>query len=186
MKISKCTVEFGRRVFKRIGKLDMDNSILIEFRSESKEILKELEGVLELLEKDASSQGNTNLVQFSQRIDRIMGASQTIAMMLPDHPGLKEMGKIASLCKAMGYKAAEMDAPQLMPLFSAFWTDSVEVLSDIVDNLENAKEVERIVGDFVPSVRKRLEWLSAKIQITAPQEKMNSNELNDLLNTLFK
>jgi len=138
------------------------------------------------MENDTTSQGNEHMVQFAQRIDRIMGASQTIAMIFPFNPGLKEIGKIAALCKAMGYKVSRIDAPELVPLFGAFWADTIEVLNEILQNLENSQEIERIVQGFVPVVRKRLEWLSSKIKVAAPNEPNSSQELNDLLNTLFK
>ena len=138
------------------------------------------------MENDTNSQGNDHMVQFAQRIDRIMGASQTIAMIFPFNLGLKEIGKIASLCKAMGYKVSQTDAPELVPLFGAFWADAIEALSDILENLENTSEIDRIVQGFVPVVRKRLEWLSSKIKAVAPSQPSNSQDLNDLLNALFK
>ncbi len=164
----------------------MDNSILDEFKTESKQILSELKDIVEMMEDDTTSQGNDHIVQFAQRIDRIMGASQTIAMLFPFNSGLKEIGKIASLCKAMGYKVSQIDAPELVPLFGAFWADAIEALSEILENLENASEIDRIVQGLVPLVRKRLEWLSSKIKAAAPTEPNDSQELNDLLNTLFK
>jgi hypothetical protein len=164
----------------------MDNTILVEFREESKQILAELEEIVEKMEDDQTCKGNENFTGFSQRIDRIMGASKTIALLFPFNPGLKEIGKITALCKAMGYKAVETDSPALVPIFCGFWADSIEVLNDVINSLENANEVDRIVGDFVPVVRKRLEWLSSKLKIVEPAKKVNTNELNDMLNNFFK
>ncbi len=115
-----------------------------------------------------------------------MGAAQTLGVMYPANIGLKEIGKIAALCKAMGYKVSEIDAPELLPLFCAFWSDTIEVLSEIIDHLENAEEVSKIAGNFVPVVRKRLEWLSSKIKTVSPKETTANQDLNELLNALFK
>ena len=155
----------------------MDNNILVEFGIESKQIIAELEEIVEKMEEDTISKGNVHMVQFSQRIDRIMGASKTISMMLPLNRGLKEIGKITVLCKSMGYKMVQTDAPELVPLFCAFWADTLEALNEVIDHIEDSNKVEKIVDEFIPVIRKRLEWLASKIQLVVPAEKLAPNEL---------
>ncbi len=142
--------------------------------------------IVEKIEGDATCKNNPNFADFSQRIDRIMGASKTIALLFPLNTGLKEIGKITALCKAMGYKATEVDSPLLVPIFCGFWADAVEVLVEVIDNIENATKVERIIAGFVPVVRKRLEWLASKLEVVTSKEVANTKELNNMINDLFK
>ncbi len=164
----------------------MDEAILGEFRDESKQILKELSDILERMERDTTCKDNPNFTEFSKRIDRITGSSKTISLLFPSNPGLKEMSKISALCKALGYKATEVDNPLLVPIFCGFWADAIEVLTDVLNSLEDAIQVEKIVTGFMPVVSKRLEWLSNKIKTVSPQKAMNPQEINDLLSDLFK
>jgi hypothetical protein len=151
----------------------MDIEVLNEFREESKKIIAELETIIEQIEDDTKITGNENLAEFAQRIDRIMGASKTMSLAEPDNLGLKEIGKITAICKELGYKAGRSKTNALLPLFCAFWADTLEVLSDLFDSLENEAEIRNMTQIFTPMIRNRLEWLATKI---SPQ---NSQELVD-------
>ena len=115
-----------------------------------------------------------------------MGTAKTIGLLFPNNAGLREISKITALCRAMGYKAVDVDSPLLVPLFCGFWADALEVLDEVLMNLENDQKINEIINGFVPVVRQRLEWLAKKIQVVAPQQVESAKELNDVLNELFK
>ena len=107
------------------------------------------------------------LSDFSQKVDRIMGAAKTIGMMDPDHAGLKRIGAIAEVCKRLGYRASEAKKAQLIPLFAGFWADTLEVMQDLLEILDDDAASKAKAQGFGAVLQKRLEWLGSKLD--APQ-----------------
>lgn len=101
--------------------------------------------------------------EFAGRIDRIMGAAKTISMTAPDHEGLKRIGKLSELCKAVGYKASEQKAIELLPIFAAFLNDTIEIIHELMAAIEDEQKSSQIAGNFSGVLQKRLEWLSSRI-----------------------
>lgn len=149
----------------------MDKDIVDGFKEESKQILGELEQILSKLEDsptDAKAEfPATLLADFSQRIDRIMGTVQTLLMEAPNHFGLKRIAQISELCKKLGYTASISKRKELIPIFSGFWADTVEVVAELVDAVEDDKASERIAKEFSSIVQGRLEWLAKKINASS-------------------
>lgn len=140
-------------------------------------MLSELEGVVETLEQRTPEFPTKALEEFALKIDRIMGASRTIGMMDPDHAGLKRIGAIAELCKRLGYKAAEIKNPAFIPLFAGFWADTLEVLDELLDCLEDEAATKKVSQAFSSVVEKRLQWLSQKLLNTSTQSAKGTDQL---------
>lgn len=141
----------------------IDADILADFQTESKAILQELTEVVEKLEDSDGDFPTTELQTFSQRIDRIMGAAKTMLMMDSQHQGMQRIAGIAEICKQLGYKAAEAKASDLIPIFAAFWADTIDVMTELVDCVEDATECARISHSSAQVLQNRLQWLAQKI-----------------------
>ncbi len=161
----------------------MDKEILDGFQVESKLLLKELIKILDQLESWEGAFPTSQLEGFSQVIDRIMGAAQTLAMEAPNHAGLKRISRIAELCKRLGYAAAQRRATEFIPIFAAFWADTVDVLGDLIDVIDDEVASTRIAKEFSQVVQGRLEWLSQKVMAGAPEagKAAQGFDLKDLL-----
>src|SRR4051812_22031931 len=97
-------------------KVHMDKDILDGFKEEANQILKELDKVIESLELPHKDFPSQLLSEFSQKIDRIMGAAKTLGLEDPHHMGLKRISQISQICKALGYRAAEVKVLSLIPI----------------------------------------------------------------------
>ena len=165
----------------------LDKDIIVDFQTEAKGLLKELTEVVEKLEEPGNAFPAQELEQFAQRIDRIMGAAQTLNQLDPQNEGLKRIGSIAQICKQLGYKAAEYKTAALIPLFAAFWADVLEVMEELIDSLEDDKGSRELAESFSSVLQKRLAWLGQKIQQMAPAGAGNTQlEMEKLLGSLKK
>ena len=146
----------------------IDSDILADFQAETKGLLEELEETVEKLETQVNVFPSAELEQFAQRIDRVMGAAQTLNQFDPNHLGLKRIGAIAQLCKKLGYTASQLKMPGLVPLFAAFWADTLEVLGELVDACADEAKTKQLTDSFSSVLQNRLTWLSEKVQKMAP------------------
>ncbi len=144
--------------------MSLDSTILKDFADESKQLLKELETVVERLEVATGTFPEELLTEFAQKIDRIMGAAKTLQLMDPSHLGLASIGKLAELCKSIGYKAAEKKNLSLMPFFAAFWAETIETIDELLDQLQNLARTREIAESFPKVLQNRLAWLKARIE----------------------
>lgn len=126
-------------------------------------MLAELIDVVDQIETSQGEFPSKLLEEFSQKIDRIMGAAKTLVVSFGAHPGLERIGKLSELCKALGYQAASKRVMALLPLFAAFWADTIEVIQDLLGALEDSDQSEQIAKSFSAVLQKRLEWLAAKV-----------------------
>ena len=92
-----------------------------------------------------------------------MGTATTIAMMEPDQLGLVRVGKLAEICKHLGYQAAQKKEARVLPLFAAFWADTIEVLEQLIASLDNSAENAEVAENFSQVLQKRLEWLAGHV-----------------------
>ena len=166
--------------------MKINQEILGFFREESAQVLAELMIVVEKLESSRGAFPSPLMEEFSQKIDRIMGASKTIGLDAPNHLGLQRIGKLAELCKIMGYKAADKKSSALLPIFAAFWSDTIEVIEELLGALEDDQKTQQIVKSFSAVLQKRLEWLMAKIEPQKAAETVQENvkAVQDLLKSL--
>ncbi len=163
----------------------LDQDILNGFREESTELLEELDDLLSKLDQPSKDFPAQTLSDFSQRIDRIMGGAQTLVMMDETHLGLARIGGIAALCKKIGYKAAELKDSRLIPIFSGFLADTVEVLNDLVQAVDDEDKSAQLAKAFASIVESRLHWLSEKISERKPDQATSTNlEIDELLKAL--
>jgi hypothetical protein len=91
-----------------------------------------------------------------------MGAVKTMALLEPEHLGFNAMGKIAELCKSIGYKAAEKKNSALLPIYSAFLADTIEVVESLLSCIEDSEETRKIAQSFGSVLAQRLAWLKSK------------------------
>ena len=160
----------------------LDQEILNDFRTESNQLVAELEEIIEALESSTPGQFPTeSLKEFSQKIDRIMGAAKTLLMMAPEHPGLIFLANISEMCKTMGYQAAALQKAPLLPIFAGFWADTVEVINELLACLGSEQECRVLVADKSASLKKRLSWLADKV---APGSEEEMNQVLSLLKKL--
>lgn len=164
----------------------IDKEILNSFVEESKGLLVELHEIVDRLEITKGEFPSALLADFSQKIDRVMGAAKTMGMAAPDHIGLQRIGKLAEVCKILGYKATESHAIQAIPLFAAFWGDTIEVTDDLLSAIEDPVKTEKIAKTFPPILQRRLEWLASKLIPNQKTETTKSqiDDVKDLLKSL--
>lgn len=114
--------------------MSLDADILNDFYNESNTIISESLQLLEEIEGEFKLK--ENLKVFANKIDRIMGASASIAMMVePDH-GLNLVTDYTSLCKVVAYQAAEIeDNVNLYDITVALLLDAVEALNTLIKKL---------------------------------------------------
>ncbi|MBS1985817.1 MAG: hypothetical protein JST16_16785 [Bdellovibrionales bacterium] len=141
--------------------MSLDEDIIIEFRNESQAVLGELLNIVEKIEDDETDPALFS--EFAQKIDRIMGAAKTLAMVEPDHQGLAALSHLCELCKRLGYKVAEINDPKLAPMVGGFWADVLEVIQNLLRNLSNVEQSRIIAEGFPKVLQKRLEWLTQKV-----------------------
>ncbi len=142
--------------------MSLEQSTIEEFKKESLGLLKELNPVVETLEKPSATFPTQLLEEFSQKIDRIMGTVKTLAISDPEHKGLRFLGGMTEICKHMGYKAAASQVAGLIPLYAAFWLDSLEVIEEFIETIDNDSKATHQRKNFAPIPQKRLEWLNEK------------------------
>lgn len=175
---------------------DLDADVLKDFTKESLDLVTQLNEIVENLEDlDEDDDYPVELLEgFSQKIDRIMGAAATLGMLAPDHPGLKKVTKIAELCKGLGYAAAQDKNPQAIPIFAAFWADTLEVMESLIENIDNEFESLKIATEFAGVLQRRLEWLSGKLKPAqaygtggaAASDQARQVDVNELISDLTK
>lgn len=162
----------------------IDAELLQGFKEESTGILNELKAVIEKLE-DVTTEFPVALMQdFSQKIDRIMGAAKTIAMEDPSHLGLQRISALAELCKHIGYKAAEQKELKLVPIFTAFWSDVITITEDLIGALSDATKTAEVTSNFTPVLLRRLEWLKKKVVLPNAQSGNTQQEIDRLIASL--
>lgn len=132
------------------------DDILVEFSAESKSLLEQMTKSLESVEEDASRL--SDLEQFGQLVDRIMGGAKSIALAYPPEHNIHLIAKFCELCKAIGYKGSQtQNNPQLVQVVTALLLDATETLNDIVSDLsETQMQVEDVM---TKTFLDRLNWV---------------------------
>lgn len=143
--------------------LDIDKEILDGFRVEANELLGDLKNIVEKLEDSKDTFPKALLEEFANKTDRIMGAAKTFEQMAPGHPVFNQIAKFSELCKATGYKASTLNHLNLIPIFAAFWADTIDILEDLVLHCEDPEKVKEVTQSYIPTLQKRLVWLAQQI-----------------------
>jgi len=127
--------------------------IVDEFLEESRGLTEELIDTIEDFEDDLS---NTSLLEaFGQKIDRIMGAAESIEA--------EKIGKYCKLGKLISYKASQInkEEQELLNITCAVMADTADILMAMYDSVEKDKD-EEVKGINLEAFFKRLEWLAEK------------------------
>lgn len=162
----------------------IDQEILEEFVRESRKLVDECEEILEDVEGDHGRL--RRLEEYSNRIDRIMGAAQSLGVLAPPGHALHVIGDCSALCKALGYRCLMVSpTPQLIEVTVAFLLDATELVGELMDRLdESADELrDEVRGTLV----ERLRWISdlyRKMPAGAGGERMDQKDIDALIKKL--
>jgi len=167
---------------------EIDRQILEDFLAESKTLIQKMMKTLEKCEGDFSQV--KSLEDYGLNVDRIMGAAKSIGVMAPtaDHL-IHKVGDYATICKAVGYKAAQIrDNEQFYDICIALLLDGTEVLEAMINNLADGKEDFKVL--FSRTFLDRLKWVSSQfgseyrstVDIHKGQNtKLSQDDIDDLL-----
>jgi hypothetical protein len=159
--------------------MPVDNEIIVSFKEEAKLILQELETVIENLEEHQGDFPKALLEDFANKTDRIMGTAHTFFTQYPDQEVFLQIGKFGALCKATGYKASTLNHIILIPIFAAFWADTVEIMNELCNNIDNPDKLIEINKKTAPVLQRRLTWLAEQIvKITKSDPNAESSKIN--------
>lgn len=169
--------------------MSIDKEIVEDFVNESKSLIEELIDLLESIEGDFSQV--QRLADYGNNVDRIMGGAKSLALMVPPDHALHMISDYAALCKAVGYKASQIqDNEQFYDICVALLLDATETLEVLLRNIhkEGALIRETIPQAFID----RLRWVSnqfsesvtASVGVGSAPVKMNQSDIDDLLKKL--
>lgn len=159
--------------------MSLDADILNDFYNESNTLIQEMLVLLESMEGDFAQK--ENLKVFANKVDRIMGAASSMAMMTDQDTGLNLVTDYTLLCKVVAYKAAEIqNNPKFYDVTVAVLIDAIEALDELVKKVElPAAELKKII---TPHFIERLRWVSD--QFTKQSAIQSQSEIDDLMKKL--
>ena len=143
--------------------MELDKDIIDSFQEEANGLLEELRTIIDKLEDSTEVFPKDLLEDFANKTDRIMGTARTFETMNEGHKVFQQVGKFAELCKATGYKASTLNHLGLIPIFAAFWADTVDILQELVDNVGEPEKLKEVTQTYIPTLQKRLVWLAQQI-----------------------
>lgn len=136
----------------------VDPQILSQFIAESKSLVIEALGILEEVEADPRKL--SRLLDYANRVDRIMGAAKSLATMVSEDHALHILGNYTGVCKAVGTRGAQIvvQKPQFFDVTISFLLDATDLIGDLMERIHEpaSKLREEISDTFVD----RLRWLS--------------------------
>lgn len=146
-----------------------DFDIIQHFQDEAYRLYEELDEIVEELE-DHDEYPIDQLEDFAQKIDRIMGSAETIHANDPEIAFVDSIAIICRLCKQIGYNAKNFQKPELLPIYSAFWADCLEVLESLTKAIQEPHKLEDQMAYFTRTLEKRLQWLLDKLKESQPED----------------
>lgn len=170
--------------------MSADNEILKDFLTESKKLTNEGLEILEKAEGDVTQVKSLEI--YGNVVDRIMGGAKSIALLVPKDHALHTVSDYAALCKAVGYKTAQVgDNEHFYNTCVALLIDATETLNLLLDNLDKTQdEIKKSVPEaFIERVR----WVSEKFNrdlrgsvdsMGASGKKLEQNEIDALMKKL--
>lgn len=165
---------------------EIDTEILNSFAEESKQLVEECVGILERVE--GHPEQAVLLENFSNRIDRIMGAAKSLAPQDEGH-ALHVIGQCADLCKILGYRASKLaHHPQLFNTTVSFLLDATEHVGELLNRVNEPAVVLRAsVKDVLVD---RLKWVLELVVVPAAtpdakaSESLRQKEIDELMKKL--
>ena len=170
--------------------MSIDKEIVEDFVTESKTLIESLIELLENIEGDFSQV--QKLADYGNNVDRIMGGAKSLALMVGEDHALHMISDYAALCKAVGYKASQIqNNEKFYDISVALLLDATETLNILLDNIMLPAPVLRqnIPAAFID----RLRWVSSQFDESfnasvdmgdAGKKKMAQTEIDDLLKKL--
>lgn len=143
--------------------LELDKEIIDGFREEANIIIGELRGITGKLEDAESEFPKALLEEFANKTDRLMGTASTFDTNYPGYPVFNQIRSLSELCKATGYKASVLNNQSLVPIFAAFWEDTLDILEELIANVDDHEKLKEVTKNFLPTLQKRLVWLAQQI-----------------------
>lgn len=143
--------------------MSVDKEIIDSFKEEAKDILNELNAVIEKLEEHEGEFPKQLLEEFANKTDRIMGTANTFFAQFPEYEVFRQIGNFGALCKATGYKASTLNYTALIPIFASFWADTVEIMGELCSFVDQPEKLQEINKKNAPVLQKRLTWLAEQI-----------------------
>jgi hypothetical protein len=171
---------------------DLQDDILKEFREESKTLLKELVEILDGVEDHFDLV--SDLENYGQTVDRIMGGAKSLALSFPPDHFIHQIGDYSALCKAVSYKASQIENNEnFFNVCVALLMDATEVLETMILNLGSGKPL-AISQMFNHTFLDRLRWISSQfaqdvrssvgVSREDTTKKLSQNEIDDLMKKL--
>ena len=161
-----------------------DFDIIQHFQVEAYKLFDELDDLVEDLEEH-DAYPIEELEDFAQKIDRIMGSAETIHANDPEVAFVDSIAIICRLCKKIGYSAKNNPNAALLPIYSAFWADCLEVLGELTKSIKSPQNLADQTAYFTRTLQKRLEWLLEKLKSENPEEEVvNQADIDALLKSL--
>lgn len=168
---------------------ELDNDIVKEFVVESKTLINQLLEMLEKAEGDFSQV--QSLEEYGNLVDRIMGGAKSLALLVPEDHALTLISDYAALCKAVGYKAAQIkDNEGFYDICVAMLLDATETLNQLVDKMDiPASELKK---SWSNTFLERLRWVSEQfssefrgsVDAGDAGKKMGQSEIDELMKKL--
>lgn len=167
-----------------------DSDILKDFQVESKNLVMQMNEVLDKVEGDMALA--RSLEDYGLFVDRIMGGAKSIAIAIPDPEHIiNKVADYAAVCKAVGYKSSQInDNEAFFDICVALLMDATEALDHMVDLLreDTSTSVTKLISQHLID---RLKWVSAKFgaeyrsSVAVDKKiKMGQGDIDELLKKL--
>ncbi|MFZ4403505.1 MAG: hypothetical protein ACOYOK_05325 [Pseudobdellovibrionaceae bacterium] len=169
---------------------DIDKQIVEDFVSESKTLIQGLMEILEDAEGDPLQV--KRLEDYGNQVDRIMGGAKSLAIMANSEHALHVIGDYAALCKAVGYKASQIQKnDQFYDICVGLLLDATETLNMLLDQMDmTASDIKKTLAT---TFLERLRWVSqqfganvsASVTVKTQDEKvLSQSEIDELMKKL--
>lgn len=136
----------------------VDSQILSEFLGESKSLIQESYDILEEIEGQPKL--SLRLLEYANRVDRVMGAARSLATMVGKDHALHLIGDCTGLCKAVGTRGAALSSANegVFDVTVSFLLDANDVVDNLLSRIQEPASVLR--NEMQNTFVERLRWLS--------------------------
>jgi hypothetical protein len=156
--------------------------ILDFFRLETIGLIRDLEKTaVRMKECGITEFPESDLKDFAQKIDRVMGAAKSLEAVSPGNSGLRLIGLLSEALKTVGYQAAALQRASLAPFFAEFCSEAIGLIAKLVDTLQDEAATTKLVEDNAPKLMSRIKWLKER---AAPADDEERKKVSELLKRL--
>lgn len=170
--------------------MSIDSEIIKEFVDESKTLVDDLVAILESIEGDFTKK--SQLADYGNGVDRIMGGAKSLALLAPPDHALHMISDYAAVCKAVSYKASQINNnQQFFDICVGLLLDATENLAKLLTNID--KNADALKQNIPQAFIERLHWASdqfavhVRATVTAgatAKKTSGQEEINDLIKKL--